>query len=434
MSSLPKKFWGNDLFRFLYTLILTLILPLLFVRLAWRSLLIPAYRERWLERLGVFNNSAESNGIWIHAVSVGEVIAITPFIRLILKNNKNLPIVITTTTPTGSDQVRRSFGKEIFNVYIPYDIPWAISRFLNKLKPKFFLMVETEIWPNLLLECKKREIKTILANARLSEKSLNKYMIFGNFIKNTFSKIDYVAAQSIEDFDRFLKIGVNERNISVTGSIKFDIDIPASIEEQAEAMRRSWMGRPVWIAASTHDGEEEIILNAHKILLKKYSNALLVLVPRHPDRFDKVAFLIKRYKFDFVRRSTGKPIDTAKVYLADTMGELNILLGASDVAFIGGSLSMNGGHNMLEAAAQGIPTCFGPNTYNFSLISDILLNCGAAKKVENIETLSQLLSLWLGDASIRSLAGESGRKVVDQNKGALKKLYKQVERLINFSN
>ncbi len=417
------------MFRILYTTLLIFLLPVFFIRLGWRSFSIASYRKRWSERLGFHNFYAEPGGIWIHAVSVGEVIAITPFIKLLLKKNINLPIILTTTTPTGSEQASKTFGNKIKNLYIPYDIPWSIRKFLNKVNPKIFLMVETEVWPNLLLECKKRNIKTVLANARLSEKSMKNYLVFGNFIKNTFRKIDKVLAQSFDDKNRFLKLGITEKNIYVFGSIKFDISIPASIEEQAESLRRSWSNRPVWIAASTHDGEEEIIIESHKILLKSFPNALLVIVPRHPDRFEKVASIIRKSGLKFNRRSFGRATESEDVYLADSMGELNIFIGASDVAFIGGSLSMNGGHNMLEAAAQGIPSCFGPNVYNFSMISEILLESGAAKTITNAESLSNLLELWLGDANLRSLAGEAGRKIVDENKGALKKLYDEVSKL-----
>lgn len=406
----------------LYTLLVYAALPMVMLRLLWRSLKAPAYRERWRERLGWVEHPPAPGGIWVHAVSVGEVQAIAPLVRLLLEQHPDRPVTITTTTPTGSAQVRRLFGEQVSHSYMPYDLPRFLERFLDAVQPRHLLMVETEVWPNLLKACRKRGVQTLLANGRLSERSLRGYKRLSGFARQVFASIDEVAAQTEDDARRFQVLGVEQ--VVVTGSIKFDISIPASVIEQVEVMRRNWGGRPVWVAASTHEGEDEIMLSAHSRLLKVLPEALLILVPRHPERFERVATQVTRSGLSLRRRGDGDLPDAAtQVYLGNTMGELPILLGAADVAFIGGSLAPIGGHNMLEAAAQGVPVCFGPHTFNFSLISRMLIECGAAREVEDAEQLAAVLLEWLSDASERATAGEAGRHMVERNRGALDRLY-----------
>ncbi len=412
----------------IYTLLLYLALPGVLLRLLWRSRRAPAYRERWRERFGRVPFTPPPGGVWIHAVSVGEVQAIAPLVRLLLERHPDRAVTLTTTTPTGSEQVRRLFGERVFHTYMPWDLPPFLAAFLQRVRPAQFLMVETEVWPNLLRQCRRHGVRSLLANARLSERSLRGYRRFGRFARQVFGQIHQVAAQSEADAARFRALGVPAERIAVTGSIKFDIGVPASVVEQVEVMRRAWSGRPVWVAASTHEGEEEIVLAAHARLRKVLPEALLVLVPRHPERFDRVVSAIIRAGHQPVRRSAGElPGGGDPVYLADTMGELPVLLGAADAAFIGGSLARVGGHNMLEAAAQGVPVCFGPHTYNFALISRMLLDCGAAREVNDAEELAAVMADWLGDASRRAEAGEAGRAVVERNRGALQRLYALLE-------
>lgn len=411
----------------IYTSLLYLAVPVALLRLLWRSRRAPGYRERWQERLGRTGISPPPGGIWIHAVSVGEVQAIAPLVQLLLDEHPGLPITLTTTTPTGSEQARRLFGERVWHSYMPLDLPAFIGRFLDRVQPRHLLMVETEVWPNLLRTCRGKGVKTLLANARLSERSLRGYRRFGTFARRVFGDINRIAAQSEADAERFAQLGVPRGQIEVTGSIKFDMTIPASVIEQVEVMRRNWADRPVWVAASTHEGEEEIMLAAHARLLRQLPEALLILVPRHPERFERVVSAIIRAGFEPVRRSEGRlPEGGDPVYLADTMGELPVLLGAADAAFIGGSLARVGGHNMLEAAAQGVPVCFGPHTFNFALISRMLLDAGAARQVGDASELAQVLQSWLGDASRRSEAGEAGRRIVEQNRGALQRLYRML--------
>lgn len=412
----------------LYTLLVYAALPGVMLRLLWRSLRAPAYRARWQERFGQVAQTPVPGGIWIHAVSVGEVQAVAPLVRLLMEKHPEQALTITTTTPTGSVQVERLFGGQVRHGYMPYDLPRFLDRFLDAVQPRHFLMVETEVWPNLLRACRQRGVQTLLANGRLSERSLRGYRRLGGFARQVFASIDRVAAQSEDDARRFVALGVPRERVIVTGSIKFDITIPASVAEQVEVMRRNWGGRPVWVAASTHEGEDEVMLAAHSRLLEALPEALLILVPRHPERFDRVAGQVSRAGFPLARRSAGEqPRADTQVYLGDTMGELPVLLGASDVAFIGGSLARVGGHNMLEAAAQGVPVCFGPHTFNFALISRMLLECGAAREVGDAEQLSALLLEWLGDASMRAAAGEAGRQMVERNRGALGRLYELLQ-------
>lgn len=417
--------------RHLYTFLLYLLLPLVLLRLLWRSRRLPGYRDRWGERFGELSRTIEPGGLWIHAVSVGEVQAVAPLVRALMADHPNLPLCITTTTPTGSAQVERLFGSEVLHAYMPYDLPLFLRRFLDHVQPAHFLMVETEVWPNLLATCRERGIGSLLANARLSERSLKRYRRVGRFARQVFGWIDQVAAQTEEDAQRFRDLGVPAAAVTVTGSIKFDVETPASVEELAEVMRREWGGRPTWVAASTHEGEDEIMLAAHAQVLRQIPEALLVLVPRHPDRFDRVTAQIIRSGLNLARRSDGvQPAADVQVYLGDTMGELPVMLGAADCAFIGGSLARVGGHNMLEAAAQGVPVCFGPHTFNFALISRMLLDCGGARLVNDADDLAQLIGAWLSDASLRSDAGEAGRNMVARNRGALGRLQAILEQTL----
>jgi 3-deoxy-D-manno-octulosonic-acid transferase len=414
---------GSRMIRGLYTVLLYLLLPLVLLRLLWRSIRAPAYRQRWFERLGFFTPPHGWGGLWIHAVSVGEVQAVLPLIRELLADNPGLQITLTTTTPTGSTRVREQLGEQVHHVYFPYDLPFALTGFLRRVRPQVMLMVETEIWPNLLHYCRRHGVYTLLANARLSERSARRYAGLGRFARETFALIDCIAAQSEADAGRYRELGVPPERVFVTGSIKFDMRIPASLEERVEVLRRKWGGRPVWIAGSTHEGEDELVLFAHHQTLMQFPEALLILVPRHPERFDRVAGLCRREQLRLARRSLPAGYnEQTQVYLADTMGELPVLFGSADVAFIGGSLVKTGGHNMLEAAAQGVAVCFGPHVFNFAVISRMLIEAGAAVRVADEVELASQIGRWFADASERAEVGENGRRVVERNRGALQRL------------
>jgi 3-deoxy-D-manno-octulosonic-acid transferase len=409
--------------RNFYTVLLFFLFPWMLMRLFWRSFKAPEYRRRIGERLAWALPLELTGSLWLHAVSVGEVQAATPLVRLFREKYPVMPIVITTTTPTGSQHVRKLFGEGVFHVYAPFDIPFMVERFLDRTRPRLLVLVETEIWPNMLASCNRRGIPTLLANARLSERSARGYARLGSFTRQTFRAIDLIAAQSQADAKRFIELGAEPERVEVTGSIKFDMRLPASLNEQAEVVRRLWGNRPVWVAASTHEGEDEQLLDAHEFIREQLPGCLLVLVPRHPERFDRVAAQCERRGFSVVRRSEQRACTPeTSVFLGDTMGELPIFLAAADVTFVGGSLVPHGGHNVLEPAALGVAVVFGPHMFNFAAISQLLLEKQAAVQVQDADALAKVVIRWLSDASERSRIGENGRCVVEENRGALERL------------
>ncbi|MCP3868560.1 MAG: 3-deoxy-D-manno-octulosonic acid transferase [Gammaproteobacteria bacterium] len=419
--------------KLLYSLFLHLLLPFMLLRLLWRSIDAPAYRRRWAERFGVCPVPGRPGSLWIHAVSVGETQAVEPLVKQFLADFPEVPVTITTTTPTGSERVRKLFGCRVHHSYCPFDTPWAVKNFLKRVRPRILVMVDTEIWPNLLAACEKRKVPTILANARLSESSAARYARLGSFTRETFRLISLIAAQADADADRFIALGAIPDRVRTTGSIKFDIRLPASLHEQAAVLGRQWGNRPVWVGASTHEGEDEQLIEAHRSILKKHPEALLVLVPRHPERFDKVAALCQKAGFKTDRRSENAPCESdSAIYLGDTMGELTLIIAAADIAFVGGSLVPVGGHNILEPAALGVPILFGPCMFNFTHIGSMMKERGAAVQVENIDQLSATVSHWFGNASERVQVGENGRQVVENNRGATERLYGIIEERIGM--
>jgi 3-deoxy-D-manno-octulosonic-acid transferase len=413
----------------LYTLLVYCAVPLALVRLLWRSRRAPAYRERWRERLGGYDLRPRPADVWIHAVSVGEVQAAQPLIRHLLARESNQGILVTTTTPTGAARVAALFGERVQHVYTPLDLPPVMRRFLRLVRPRLVLVMETEIWPNMLAACRRGAIPVMLVNARLSARSARGYVRLGRFTTETMRQFSLIAAQTSEDAARFRSLGVPSGRVEVTGSIKFDLQLPASLLDSAEVMRRAWgTNRPVWVAGSTHEGEDELMLAVHRRVREVLPSALLVLVPRHPERFDRVAALVSRAGLGLVRRSAGGGCaDDCAVYLGDTMGELPMLLAAGDVAFIGGSFVPVGGHNLLEAAALGVPVVVGPQVFNFAEITRLLVAEEGAVQVADADALSNILTEWLGDAAERARVGENGRRFVERNRGALARLIAAID-------
>jgi 3-deoxy-D-manno-octulosonic-acid transferase len=407
-----------------YTALLYLLMPALLLRLFWRSLRAPDYRRRIGERFGYLPQLTGTPTLWIHAVSVGEVQASAPLIQRLLQAYPALPVLVTTTTPTGSRRLRDLLGEEVLHVYAPYDVPLVVRRFLNAAQPRLAVFMETEVWPNILCQCAQRQIPSVLANARLSARSAAGYRRLGCLARETFARLSVIAAQTDADAARFLALGARAEAVAVTGSIKFDARLSPSLREQSAVIKRVWgEDRPVWIAASTHEGEDEQVLEAHRQVLARHANALLVLVPRHPERFNKVAQLVLRQGFSLVRRSRQEPCEAhIQVFLGDSMGELPMFFAAADVAFVGGSLVEHGGHNLLEPASAGVPVVTGPHLFNFKRISELLLAEQAAVKVMDARQLAATVSAWLGDASLRAQIGENGWRVVQRNRGALERL------------
>lgn len=412
----------------IYTLLLRLLLPLALARLLWRSLSAPAYRRRIGERLALARSLPETADVWVHAVSVGEVQAAATLISHLLTRDPPLRVLVTTTTPTGAGRVTDLFGAAVTHRYTPFDLPGVVGRLLDRVRPRLILVMETEIWPNALAEAERRGIPVVLANARLSARSARGYGRLQPLTRETLNRFHRITAQGEADARRFLELGAAPQRVEVTGSIKFDQRLPASLQEQSEALRRTWEGRPVWVAASTHEGEEEPVLEAHRRVRAEVPDALLVLVPRHPERFDRVADLVTRAGFTLVRRSSrGSCATDTTVLLGDTMGELPVILAAADAAFIGGSLVPMGGHNPLEASAVGVPVATGPQVFNFAAIVELLVAEDAAVLVHDAGGLADLMTRWLRDAAERARVGENGRRVVEQNRGALGRLIDLIE-------
>lgn len=406
--------------RIIYTLFFYCLLPFIFVRLYYKSRKNPAYRKRLSERLGFFKAPAKTGGIWIHTVSVGETIAAMPLIHALKKNFPQYPLVMTCMTATGSERIMALMGDSAFHVYMPYDTPGAIKRFLGKTKPSLLILMETELWPNYLHYCKQAHIPVLLANARLSERSFQGYRRINFLSKDMIKNLSMIAAQAIPDADRFMKLGATKEQITVTGSIKFDISIPETIKEQAQQLRlQLGNNRPIWIAASTHDTEEELILKAFAKIREVMPITLLVLVPRHLERFDKVATLTQQAGYKIARRSKQEPVtEETDIYLGDTIGELLLLYGVCDVAFVGGSFAPIGGHNVLEPAALAKPVITGPYDFNFATIVQLLLEDKGLIKVTSVEELANTVIHWLQDPALRLTIGENAYQFVQKHKGA----------------
>ncbi|MGD8313048.1 MAG: lipid IV(A) 3-deoxy-D-manno-octulosonic acid transferase [Gammaproteobacteria bacterium] len=418
--------------RRLYTLALYLLAPFVMMRLAWRGLRAPEYWRRWPERFGAIEPPLGEQVIWLHAVSVGEVMAAEPVIRQLLDKHQEYSILLTTVTPTGSARAQALFGHDVAHVYAPYDLPGAVARFIERVRPQVAIVMETELWPNLFHACRQDDIPLLLVNARLSVRSVAGYRKVRRLTAQTLAAVTEIAAQGEMDAARFESLGADARRITVSGNMKFEQRLPPSLLEQAEVLRRDWgVGRPVWIAASTHEGEEELVLDVFRTVRKRHKDCLLVLVPRHPERFESVTGLCRYRGYNTVLRSERQPCTPETgVFIGDTMGELSLFYAASDVAFVGGSLVHHGGHNMLEPAALGIPVVTGPHVSNFVEITDLLLKAGVCEKVESTAELASTVSRWLGDANERHRIGQLSKATVEKNRGALKAVTAMIERYL----
>ncbi|MBA1207054.1 lipid IV(A) 3-deoxy-D-manno-octulosonic acid transferase [Pseudomonas fulva] len=420
--------------RTLYTLLFHLALPLLALRLYLRARKAPAYGRRIGERFAIKLPTMRKGGIWVHAVSVGESIAAAPMVRALLKAYPELPITLTCMTPTGSERIGALFADEprVQHCYLPYDLPWAAGRFLDHVQPRLGVIMETELWPNHIHQCARRGIPVALANARLSERSARGYGRFARLTRPMLAEMSLIAAQTEVEAQRFLALGARAACVQVTGSIKFDLKIDEQLVPRAQALRQQWAAtsRPVWIAASTHDGEDALILQAHQQLLQVHGDALLILVPRHPERFDAVHTICSQ-QFATVRRSTGLPVlAQTQVLLGDTMGELLFLYALADMAFVGGSLVPTGGHNPLEPAALALPVLMGPHVFNFLEISAMLREAGALQQVDDAQGLAGAVQRLVELPQDARRMGEAGRAVMRANQGALQRLLKGLGRLM----
>jgi 3-deoxy-D-manno-octulosonic-acid transferase len=415
--------------RALYTALLYLLAPLVLIRLVWRGLRSPEYLHCWSERFGAIHPAVGERVIWVHAVSVGEVQAAESMIRALLDLYPEYSILMTTVTATGAAHVTELFGGEVAHVYAPYDLPDVVSRFIDRVRPRLAIVMETELWPNLFRACRQKNIPLLLVNARLSEKSLAGYRRFGRLIGKTLEAVTQIAARTPLDAERFRALGAEPDRIRVSGDLKFEQHLPAGLHERASLLRQEWgVNRHVWIAGSTHEGEDELILDVFGEIRKTIGDCLLVLVPRHTRRFAAVAALCRQRGYRSVLRSERlvcEP-DTA-VFIGDSMGELLMFYAAADVAFVGGSLVEAGGHNMLEPAALGIPVVTGPHVANFSAVCELLLSAGACRRVMNTAELQDTVQSWLLDANERHRVGDNGRVAVEQNRGALRTVLEMID-------
>jgi 3-deoxy-D-manno-octulosonic-acid transferase len=396
--------------RLLYTALLLLLTPLALLRLWLRGKANPDYRLRWGERLGFIPQLSPGKRLWVHAVSVGETIAAAPLVRAWQVRHPDWSVLVTTTTPTGSAQVRRMFGDRVEHCYLPFDLPWMVAMFLRRSRPALAIVMETEIWPNLYAAAHGRGLPLVMANARLSDKSYKAYSRLRWLVGPTLRRVALIAARGREDAERFVTLGAAASQVEALGNLKFDLERSPAVVAAGQAWRE-WLGqgRPVWIAASTHPGEEEQVLAAHRLLLEAQPQALLVLVPRHPERSDAVASAVKTAGLLVLRRSQVTPAPALPaadssapasgcVLLVDTLGELMNFYAASDLAYVGGSLVPNGGHNPLEPLVLGLPVLSGPQVFNFREVYAELQAMNAVTLVNDSDALGRwlvaALSCW----------------------------------------
>jgi len=420
---------------FLYRVLINLAIPFGLINLLFRGFKNPQYWVRWRERFGVVPHEVKSVApfdYWIHAVSVGEARAAAPLVNKILEQMPDSKILLTTTTPTGSAMVQMLLGDKVKHCYFPYDLAWAMNRFVAEVSAKFVLIMETEIWPNMINAVKRHGGRLVYINVRLSERSYKGYARFSSFAQKTLMQVDHFAVQGKMDNKHLELLNVPSGKITVTGSIKFDVNTQASLHESAQVLRRQLGGdRLIWIAGSTREGEEGRLISVYKKLKQQFPTLLLVLVPRHPERFDLIARKLQRHSLEHVRRTEGHTELSAStdVYLGDTMGELSLMYACSDIAFVGGSLVPLGGQNILEPCALGVPVLFGPHMFNFPDISRWTIKEGAGKMVKDSQELTEVLSALLESPSERDKMGSRGLAFIEAHRGALSKNYNLIQKL-----
>jgi 3-deoxy-D-manno-octulosonic-acid transferase len=404
--------------RVLYSLLLYLLLPGVLLRLWLKGRRMPAYRRHWRERLGL-DVPRTDGAVWLHAVSVGEVRAAEPLVRALLARKPAQPLLITVMTPTGRQTVRQLFGNSVLCRYLPYDLPGPVQRFLSALQPVMAIFMEVELWPNLYAGLAARGVPLYLVNARLSENSLRGYQRLGNLIRRTLCAVKHIAAQTEVDKARFVQLGVAAENVSVAGNLKCDARLPTDLATRAQQLREQLSTRqPIWVAASTHEGEEAVALEAHVALLQQYPHALLILAPRHPERAATVVRQCDRKGLN-CRLFSASPFADASVLLIDQLGQLVYCYAIADVAFVGGSLVDKGGHNPIEAVLAETPVISGVHLNNFADIYAQLQQAGAAVSIASAAELATRLYAWCSDVGAREQAISAGKKVVRTNRGAL---------------
>jgi 3-deoxy-D-manno-octulosonic-acid transferase len=417
--------------RFFYIFIAYLLAPFVVGALALRGFRDNTHWRGFSQRFG-FGADTAGNCIWVHAVSVGEVQAAAPLVEALLARFPQFPLVLTTVTPTGRSRAQALFTDRVDVRYVPIDLPGSVRRFFDRVRPRLAVILETEIWPNLYHRCGRLGVPLVLASARISPRSVNRYRQLVGLFRETLSHGIFIAAQSVEDAERFTSIGASAERTHVVGNIKFDFGYPPDIAARGHDLRRMLGAeRPVWVAGSTHAKEEEALADAHARIRERFPNALLVLVPRHPPRFGEVAGMLKDRGLRFVTRRSALPVRSdTEVYLLDTLGELPPFYAAGDVAFVGGSLVPIGGHNLLEPAALGLPIVAGPHNFNSADIAKLLAESGSVRIVNDAAGVAKVVGELLADPAARSRMGASGRKAVDDNRGAVDRVMKFISPLL----
>ena len=418
--------------RFVYLIAIYLLAPLAWLALAWRGLRDPSYRQGLTQRFG-FGPQTPAPSIWVHAVSVGEVQAAASLVQALRARFPDIPLTLTTVTPTGAARARALFGATVDVRYVPYDMPGSVSRFFERVKPRVAVILETELWPNLYRGCGTRGIPLVLASARISPRSLGRYRMLASLFRETLSHGIVIAAQGEGDAERFRAIGANPAKTHVVGNIKFDLSLPADIRERGARCRTAHAatGRFLWVAGSTHEGEEAATIDAQRALEAAGIANLLVIAPRHPQRFGAVAALLDSRGVRYARRSAGQVADAGtQVLLLDTLGELMDWYAAADAALVGGSLVPVGGHNLLEPAALAVATLTGPQVFNAQEIADALIAEGAVEKVPDASALPTALLRLAQDPAERARRGALGQAMVERNRGTLQRLMALLEPLV----
>ena len=418
--------------HFLYNLLAYLLLIPLAIYWLIKGIGNRSYLDRLGQRFG-FGYPNMDGCIWVHAVSVGEVQASVPLIRSMIERYPDQKIVMTTVTPTGAARVAAVYGDKVQHSYIPFEFPNAIRSFFSAIKPRAAMIMETEIWPNLYRGCGLRKIPLVLVSARISPKSISGYRKLLPLIRDTLSHGIIIAAQTQADADRFIELGASPARTTVTGNIKFDVELGRKVTSDGKTLRGALFGeRPVWIAASTHDGEEQQLLSAHRTLLENHPSLLLILVPRHPERFAGVRDAIDKQAFTVISRTEKRPCDeSTEIFLVDTMGEVPLFFAASDIAFVGGSLVPVGGHNLLEPAAQGLPIVTGPHLFNSQEIADDFINLGACRVVADEVELAVEVASLIDDPAAAGEMGKKGLMLLEQSRGSLERLLVLLEPLLD---
>lgn len=418
--------------RAVYSVLLYLFAPFALAATAARGLRDPLYRDRLPERLGFTELRFDAAPIWIHAVSVGEVQAAAVLVRALSQRYPQRPILLTTATPTGAQRVRTLFPETVRHAYLPYDLPGAVRRFLERTAPSLAIIMEREIWPNLFRACSVRDVPILLASARLSDRSGRRHRRFAALFRDALACNVTIAAQTSADAERFRAIGIAPQAVHVTGSVKFDLQIPDEVRRSGAQIRAAQFAhRPVWIAGSTHEREEDIVLDAHERVRAARSDALLLLVPRHPNRFDSVRSWLRARNVKFASRSMHEPVtaDTS-VLLVDTLGELLSFYAAANVAFVGGSLVPIGGHNLLEPAALNRPIIVGPHNFNAADVAQMFVASGAAIQVASATELGDVVVELLTNAARRDRMIAQAHAILEANRGALERLLLLVQTLL----